>query len=92
LIQIDCIPLNDSSDFYVYDIDSDNVIEMSRDSSKNDGPDAGFTQRATIDSELSELYVFSGLMREKNSTTETVKNRYVDLHPFLFDSPRKTSL
>lgn len=62
------------SDFYIYDISTDSVIEMSRDSSKNGGPDAGFTQRATIDGELEEFYVFSGLMREKNSTTETVKN------------------
>ena len=62
------------SDYYIYDIATDTVIEMSRDSSKNGGPDAGFTQRATIDVDLDEFYVFSGLMREKNSTTETVKN------------------
>lgn len=49
---------------------------MSRDSSKNGGPDAGFTQRATIDVQLDEFYVFSGLMREKNSTTETVQNSF----------------
>jgi hypothetical protein len=49
---------------------------MSRDSSKNGGPDAGFTQRATIDCDLEEFYVFSGLMREKNSTTDTVKNTF----------------
>jgi hypothetical protein len=47
---------------------------MSRDSSKNGGPDAGFTQRATIDLDLEEFFVFSGLMREKNSSIETVKN------------------
>ena len=64
------------SDFYVYDIASDKIIEMNRDSSKNGGPDAGFTQRATIDYDLNEFYVFSGLMREKNSSTETVKNTF----------------
>ena len=64
------------SDYYVYDIASDKVIEMTRDSSKNGGPDAGFTQRATIDPSLDEFYVFSGLMREKNATTESVKNSF----------------
>eukprot|EP01135_Chromosphaera_perkinsii_P004865 Nk52_evm11s301 gene=Nk52_evmTU11s301 len=64
------------SDFYIYDIDSQIVHEMSRDSSKQGGPDAGFTQRATIDKDLNEVFVLSGLMREKNSTQETVKNSF----------------
>lgn len=64
------------SDYYVYDVDREVVIEMNRDSSKNGGPDAGFTQRATIDPEANEFYVFSGLMREKGSSTETVKNSF----------------
>eukprot|EP00163_Fabomonas_tropica_P000623 TRINITY_DN1039_c1_g4_i1.p1 TRINITY_DN1039_c1_g4~~TRINITY_DN1039_c1_g4_i1.p1 ORF type:complete len:354 (+),score=65.84 TRINITY_DN1039_c1_g4_i1:130-1191(+) len=64
------------SDFYVYDIDRDVVTEKSRDSSKQGGPDAGFTQRATIDPLRNELYVLSGLMREKNSPTETMKNSF----------------
>jgi hypothetical protein len=37
----------------------------------NPGPDAGFTQRATIDVALGEFYVLSGLMREKNTLSET---------------------
>jgi muskelin len=49
---------------------------MSRDCSKIGGPDAGFTQRSTIDPNLCEFYVFSGLMREKNSGQETVKNAF----------------
>lgn len=65
-----------NSDFYVYDIANDRVTEMSRDYSKNGGPEAGFTQRATIDITLKEFYVFSGLMREKNSTSETVNNSF----------------
>lgn len=64
------------SDYYIYDIQTDSVIEMNRDSSKNGGPDAGFTQRATIDISLNEFYVFSGLMRDKNSTTESVQNSF----------------
>jgi hypothetical protein len=62
------------ADFYVYDIDNDHLRQISRDYSKQGGPDAGFTQRATLDSELGEIYVFSGLIKEKNNTQETVKN------------------
>jgi hypothetical protein len=64
------------SDFYIYRAKDDRVIEVSRDCSKIGGPDAGFTQRATIDSDLNEFYVFSGLMREKNSNQDTVKNTF----------------
>eukprot|EP01137_Pigoraptor_chileana_P006051 Opistho-2@49948 len=64
------------SDFYIYNVDSGVVVEMSRDSSKQGGPDAGFTQRATIDTELGEFYVLSGLMREKSTSVETVKNAF----------------
>ncbi|KAI9001723.1 Muskelin N-terminus-domain-containing protein [Gaertneriomyces semiglobifer] len=64
------------SDFYVYEIDTDTVHEVSRDYSKQGGPDAGFTQRATIDTDLGEFFVLSGLMREKNSSQETVKNSF----------------
>lgn len=60
------------ADYYVYDIDSDTVIEMEKDTSRCGGPDAGFTQRATIDLELGELFLFSGLMRDKPSSTSGV--------------------
>ena len=62
------------ADFYVYYLDTDEIRQLSRDYSKQGGPDAGFTQRATIDSQLGEFYVFSGLIKEKNNTQETVKN------------------
>jgi N-acetylneuraminic acid mutarotase len=62
------------ADFYVYHLDSDDLRQISRDYSKQGGPDAGFTQRATIDPELGEFYVFSGLIKEKNNTQESVKN------------------
>ena len=48
---------------------------MSKDASKNGGPDAGFTQRATIDLDMNEIYLLSGLVREKITSQETVKNR-----------------
>ncbi|KAI8924913.1 Muskelin N-terminus-domain-containing protein [Entophlyctis helioformis] len=64
------------SDFYVYEMDTDTVHEVARDYTKLGGPDAGFTQRATIDTSLGEFYVLSGLMREKNATQETVRNSF----------------
>ncbi|KAJ3316887.1 Muskelin 1, intracellular mediator containing kelch motif [Boothiomyces sp. JEL0866] len=63
------------ADFYVYSIDTDTVTEISRDYSKTGGPDAGFTQRATIDPHKNEFYVLSGMMREKNSLNDT-KNAF----------------
>ncbi|KAJ3385740.1 Muskelin 1, intracellular mediator containing kelch motif [Lobulomyces angularis] len=64
------------SDFYTYDIKTDTVYEVSRDYSVQGGPVAGFTQRATIDLNLGEIYVLSGLMKEKNNPTEMVKNSF----------------
>jgi hypothetical protein len=63
-------------DFYVYDINSDSVIDMVFDCSKHGGPDAGFTQRSTIDEDLGEIYVLSGLMREKQTNQDTFKNSF----------------
>lgn len=56
-------------DFYVYDVDSDTVVEMVKDTSRIGGPDAGFTQRSTLDVHRQELFLFSGLMREKTPTS-----------------------
>ena len=62
------------ADFYSYNVDTEELRQVSRDYSKQGGPDAGFTQRTTMDADLGELYVFSGLTKEKNNTQETVKN------------------
>jgi len=60
---------------------------MRKDVNKTGGPDAGFTQRATMDLELEEIYMFSGLVREKGSVQEVVKNRCVQRLPVLRVSP-----
>ncbi|KAF0852294.1 muskelin [Andalucia godoyi] len=62
------------ADFYSYDIETNKVYELSRDCSREGGPDAGFTQRSTLDADLDEMYVFSGLMRDKFSAQDTVRN------------------
>ena len=64
------------SDFYAVDVDTLQVTELSRDCSKLGGPGAGFTQRATIDVDQDEIFVFSGLMRERHAALETTKNSF----------------
>lgn len=62
------------SDLYRYEVDQDIVTEIAQDASKDSGPDAGFTQRATLDESLDELYVFSGYI--KNTGSDGVKNSF----------------
>ncbi|KAF9120101.1 hypothetical protein BGW39_011659 [Mortierella sp. 14UC] len=64
------------SDFYVYDIAADRVIEVCKDYNKQGGPEAGFTQRATISSRGREIYVLSGLVKDRALGAETVKNSF----------------
>ena len=37
---------------------------------------AGFTQRATIDHELNEIYILSGLSKDKDKRDDNVKNSF----------------
>lgn len=46
------------SDFFIYNVDT-NEIKVLCDGEKSEVPAAGFTQRATIDSELNEIHVLS---------------------------------
>ncbi|KFH65087.1 hypothetical protein MVEG_08568 [Podila verticillata NRRL 6337] len=64
------------SDFYVYDIAADRVIEVCKDYNKQGGPEAGFTQRATISSSGREVYVLSGLVKDRALGAEKVKNSF----------------
>eukprot|EP01103_Thecamoeba_quadrilineata_P009060 TRINITY_DN1876_c0_g1_i1.p1 TRINITY_DN1876_c0_g1~~TRINITY_DN1876_c0_g1_i1.p1 ORF type:complete len:733 (-),score=108.15 TRINITY_DN1876_c0_g1_i1:57-2255(-) len=67
-------------DYYIYDVENDQVIELSRDLSKQGGPEAGFTQRATLDHNLDEMYVLSGLMIDKQVSRDTIKNSFWVYH------------
>ncbi|KAI8332241.1 muskelin-like protein [Chlamydoabsidia padenii] len=61
------------SDLFIYSIDSNQVTEISQDYSKEaGGPDAGYTQRATIDTDRKEIYVLSGYLR--NQGCDVVKS------------------
>lgn len=46
-------------------------MELVKDTSKVGGPEAGFTQRCTLDIAKQEIFLFSGLMRDRNSSFTT---------------------
>lgn len=51
-----------TTDFIAYDVDTQNLSVVKTDNSKSDKnnvPQSGFTQRATIDCERDEIYVLS---------------------------------
>jgi hypothetical protein len=64
------------TDFFMYDITNDKMIEITRDSSTQGGPDSGYTQRATLNPNLNEVHVFFGLMRDKSHCHDSIKNSF----------------
>ena len=64
------------ADFYKYQLETDTAVEVCPDCSKQGGPYPGFTQRATIDQELREVYVLSGIIKETDvdSKVPSVRN------------------
>jgi len=72
------------NDFISYNVDTKS-IEVVSDGKKKEGCQAvfssGFTQRATLDPDLNEIHVFSGLSRDKDKR-DNVKNSFwvYDIH------------
>ncbi|KAG9345727.1 hypothetical protein JZ751_008871 [Albula glossodonta] len=66
------------NDFFSYDVDGDHVEIISDGTKKDSGmvPMTGFTQRATIDPELNEIHVLSGLSKDKEKREENVRNSF----------------
>jgi muskelin len=64
------------SDFLLYDIGKDKVIELARDTSKFGGPSPGFTQRLTLDPLNGDLFVLSGRVHDPYTNSESVKNSF----------------
>jgi len=67
------------NDFFTYDLETDQVVMISH-GSRGDGasdvPAAGTTQRATIDVELAEIHVLSGLSKDKEKKEDNLKNSF----------------
>ncbi|XP_073998988.1 muskelin 1 isoform X2 [Rhodnius prolixus] len=67
------------NDFFSYNIDTGGVEYICEEGLTKDGtclPAAGFTQRATIDPELDEIYVLSGLSKDKDKRDENIQNSF----------------
>jgi hypothetical protein len=74
------------NDFFYYDVDKNEVEILSDGNSEpsQDLPLSGFTQRATIDPDQNEIFVFSGLSKEKDRRDDNVQNSF-----WVFDIVRK---
>ncbi|KAJ8686742.1 hypothetical protein QAD02_022536 [Eretmocerus hayati] len=68
------------NDFFTYEVDTGKIehISLSELGSKDSNhiPAAGFTQRATMDADLGEIYVLSGLSKDKDKRDENVQNSF----------------
>ncbi|XP_058797930.1 muskelin [Phymastichus coffea] len=68
------------NDFFTYQVDINDFDGINWSDFGNDNsthiPAAGFTQRATIDPELGEIYVLSGLSKDKDKRDENVQNSF----------------
>ncbi|CAH3026215.1 unnamed protein product [Porites evermanni] len=62
------------SDFITYHVDTQEISLVL--DGNNQVPAQGFTQRATIDPELNEIHVLSGLSKDKEKREETVRNSF----------------
>ncbi|KAK7101686.1 muskelin-like [Littorina saxatilis] len=62
------------NDFLAYHVDT-GTIEVVSDGTNKESCQAGFTQRATIDPDLNEIHVLSGLSRDKDKR-DNVKNSF----------------
>ncbi|XP_053982372.1 muskelin [Hylaeus anthracinus] len=65
------------SDFFTYEIDTNHIEHISFDDfSTNHVPAVGYTQRATIDPELGEIYILSGLSKDKDKRDDNVQHSF----------------
>ncbi|XP_046813351.1 muskelin isoform X2 [Vespa crabro] len=68
------------SDFFTYEVDTNQVEHINYNDfgakDSNRVPAAGFTQRATIDRDLDEIYVLSGLSKDKDERDDNVQNSF----------------
>ncbi|KAJ3326592.1 Muskelin 1, intracellular mediator containing kelch motif [Gonapodya sp. JEL0774] len=62
------------ADMMVYHIPTATFRVLCSDYSTTGGPEPGFTQRATVDQNRREVYVMSGLTRERGTGEERVRN------------------
>lgn len=68
------------SDFFTYEVDTNHVEHINFNDlvrkDPNHIPAPGFTQKATIDPDLGEIYVLSGLSKNKDKRDDNVQNSF----------------
>ncbi|KAK7873640.1 hypothetical protein R5R35_009328 [Gryllus longicercus] len=66
------------NDFFTYTVDTHEIQQISEGARREacNIPAAGFTQRATIDPDLNEIYVLSGLSKDKEKRDDNVQNSF----------------
>lgn len=66
------------NDFFTYSVDTHEISIISTGTRREtcNIPAAGFTQRATIDPETNEIYVLSGLSKDKEKRDDNVQNSF----------------
>ncbi|XP_076804346.1 muskelin-like isoform X1 [Clavelina lepadiformis] len=64
------------NDFFYYDIGQNQVATLSDGTKKENGLPSGFTQRATINSESGEIYVLSGISKDREKREENMHNSF----------------
>ncbi|KAH7910095.1 Muskelin N-terminus-domain-containing protein, partial [Hygrophoropsis aurantiaca] len=77
------------ADMYAYDIETNTVTELFSNFSAAGGPDSCFTQRAVVDVELREIYVFCGLTRAQQSSALTVLRSDAPNWVYRYDRPSR---
>jgi len=64
------------NDFFSYNIDTGEIKAILSKTSSKELPSAGFTQRSTIDVKLGEIYVFSGLSKDREKKEDSIRNSF----------------
>ncbi|KAF8971232.1 Muskelin N-terminus-domain-containing protein [Flammula alnicola] len=74
------------SDMYTYNLNTGVATEIFSNFTAAGGPDACFTQRAVIDPELKEIYVFCGLTRSPTTGPQNTLRAYLSNWVYRYDT------
>lgn len=66
------------TDFYRYSIDRNAITHLCKNLQMAGGPDPGYTQRAVIDSDSREMFVFSSMVRNSSAVEATGEMNPID--------------
>ncbi|KDQ21710.1 hypothetical protein BOTBODRAFT_182978 [Botryobasidium botryosum FD-172 SS1] len=62
------------SDMYTFSLQTHEITQITSDYAQSGGPGPGFTQRATMDEELGEIYLLSGLTKDRQSAAGAIRS------------------